>query len=309
MSRLTVAAVQAHPVVLDAQACLEKAIGLIGEAAEQGAELIVFPETFVPGYCQWAHSAPFEDEVHKVAYARLADNSLILPDDLDPVAQAATEADATVVLPVTETDPATPGTLYNTMAVLDPDGGYLGHHRKLVPTHHERTVYGYGGGETMRAFETTTRDGTPLRFGGLLCWNNHMPLARYALYQQGIQVYLAPTADDLESWQTAMRFIAHESRCFVVAPALLQHKDDFPADWELADEPAWQAEPGWNERGGTCIVGPDGVYMATPVYEQETILTAEIDLADTIAERQTFDPAGHYARSEVLDLTVHGLEG
>lgn len=301
MVEWTLAAVQAEPVILDADACLEKATRLIERTPQ--ADLIVFPETFVPGYAHWAHDASFEDDAHKALHARLARNSLALPEDLGTIQQAAQDAEATVVLPVTEQVHETPGTLYNTMAVVGPDGTYLGKHRKLVPTHHERTAYGYGDGDTMRAFEV---DGT--RFGGLLCWENFMPLARAALYQQGIQLYLAPTADDLETWQTAMRFIARESRCFVVAPALVQRKASFPADFELAGTPAWEAEDAFNERGGSVILGPDAEILAGPVYEKETVLTATVDLDDAIAERQTFDPAGHFARREVLDLTVHGLE-
>ncbi|MBW3582660.1 MAG: carbon-nitrogen hydrolase family protein [Euryarchaeota archaeon] len=303
MSSLRVAAVQAEPVILDAERSLEKAARLVREAAAEGAKLVVFCETFVPGYAQWAHSARFEDPKHKAAYARLARNSVRVPDDLERIAEVAKATATTVVLPVTEKDPRTPGTLYNTLTVFGPDGRYVGKHRKLVPTHHERTVYGYGGGDTMRAFEV---DG--VRFGGLLCWNNFMPVARYALYRQGIQVYLAPTADDLPSWQTAMRFIARESRAYIVAPALVQRRSSFPDDWELRGEPAWESEDEWNERGGTCIVAPDGEYLHEPVYAQETTLIADLDLDRVVAERQTFDPAGHYAREEVLRLTVTDLE-
>lgn len=298
-----VAAVQAEPVLLDAAKSLEKAVGLVARAADMGAGLVVFPETFVPGYAQWAHSARFEDARHKAVYARLARNSVRVPEDLQQVADAAKTHRTTVVLPVTERDPRTPGTLYNTMVVFGPDGAYLGKHRKLVPTHHERTVYGYGDGDTLRAFEV---DG--VRFGGLLCWNNYMPLARAALYRQGIQIWLAPTADDLDAWQETMRFIARESRCFVVCAALLQRKSSFPEDWELRDDPAWEAEDEWNERGGSCIVGPDGAYLAHPVYQEETILVADLDLDQTVAERLTFDPMGHYGRPEVLRLDVVGLD-
>jgi nitrilase len=301
MTTWTLAAVQAEPAVLDGKACLAKAADLVQHNAE--ADLIAFPETFVPGYAHWAHDASFEDGDHKRLHARLARNSLELPEDLGPVAEAAREAGAVVAFPVTETVADTPGTLYNTIAVIGPDGELMGKHRKLVPTHHERTVYGYGDGYTMRAFE---HEG--VRFGGLLCWENYMPLARQALYEQGIQVYLAPTADDLERWQATMTHIATESRCFVVSPALLQTKSAFPADFELADHPAWQAEPDVNEAGGTAIFAPDGTTLAGPVYEEETVLTVEIDLEETIAERQTFDAAGHFAREDVLDLTVRGLE-
>jgi nitrilase len=301
MSEWTLAAVQAEPEILDSEGCLEKAVGIVERSDE--ADLIAFPETFVPGYAQWAHDAAFEDEDHKAAYARLAANTLQVPEDLAPIQEAAREAHATVVFPVTETVPQTPGTLYNTMTVIGPEGTYLGKHRKLVPTHHERTVYGYGDGDTMRAFEA---EGT--RFGGLLCWENYMPLARAALYEQGIEVYVAPTADDLESWQTTMKHVARESRCFVVAPALLQRKASFPDDFELAHRPTWEREPAFNERGGSVIVGPDGEVLAGPIYEKEAVVTATVDLADVVAERQTFDPAGHFGRSEVLDLTVRGLE-
>lgn len=301
MTEWTLAAVQAEPEILDARACIEKACELIEQASE--ADLIAFPEAFVPGYPQWTHDASFESDAHKALHARLAHNSPRVPEDLAPVQQAAAQAQATVTLPVTETEPDTPGTLYNTMAILGPEGDYLGKHRKLVPTHHERAVYGYGDGSTMRAFEV---DGT--RFGGLLCWENYMPLARAALYQQGIQLYLAPTADDLDTWQTTMQHIARESRCFVLAPALLQRKSAFPDDFELAHTQAWQQEPEINERGGTMILGPDGQILEGPVWEKEAILTARVDLDESLAERQTFDPAGHFSRPEVLELTVHGLE-
>lgn len=303
MSTLRVAAVQAEPVLMDAKATLSKAVDLIRQAGDKGARLILFPETFVPAYAQWAHSARFEDALHKRAFARLARQSVRVPQDLEVVAAAARRAGATVAIGVTErVDGESPANLYNTLAVFGPYGEFLGKHRKLVPTHHERTVYRYGDGDTLRAFQS---EGT--RFGGLLCWNNFMPLARFALYQQGIQVWLAPTADDLPSWQTAMKYIARESRCFVLSAVLLQRKSHFPDDWELRGDPAWEAENEWNERGGSCIVGPDGEYLVEPVYEEETVLVADCDLDRVVAERLTFDPSGHYARPEVLDLQVRGL--
>jgi len=254
MRELTVAAVQAEPVVLDAEACLAKAAEKVRQLPE--ADLVAFPETFVPGYAHWSHDASFEDDDHKALHARLARNSLRLPEDLGPVREAAREAEAALALPVTERTEETPGTLYNTIAYLGPDGSFLGKHRKLVPTHHERTVHGYGDGAGLRAVETR---GT--RMAGLLCWENYMPLARAALYQQGIEIYLAPTADDLDSWQTTMQHVARESRCFVVAPAILQRKDAFPDDFELADRRSWQEEPRVNEAGGSVILGPDGTVL------------------------------------------------
>lgn len=315
--QLRVACVQAEPVILDAAASLDKAVRLIGAAADQGARFIVFPETFVPGYAQWTHSARFESKPHQALHARLCRESVRVPDDLDGVAAAAHDADVVVVLPVTEVDPRTPGTPYNTMAVFGRapghrPGAFLGKHRKLVPTHHERAAYGYGTGETMRAFAATMTgtDGTSetVRFGGLLCWNNYMPLARAALYAQGIRLYVAPTADDRDpQWQDAMRFIAHESRCFVMGVGLIQRKSSFPHDFELRDTPEWQAEDEWNERGGSCIVAPDGTYVAAPVWKKETLVVGDVDLDATVAARQTFDPSGHYGHRD-LRLDVAGLE-
>ncbi|MGB0651844.1 MAG: carbon-nitrogen hydrolase family protein [Thermoplasmatota archaeon] len=302
------AVVQAEPVILDAQASLEKAARLIAEAAAQGARLCLFPEAFVPAYAHWAHAARFEHPDHQRLHARLVRESVRVPEDLGVIAAAAKEHGIVVALPVTERDPDTPGTPYITMAVFDRDGTYLGKHRKLTPTHHERTVYGYGGGEGLRAFEVTLDD-KRVRMGGLLCWNNFMPLARAALYQQGIQLYLAPTADDRDpEWQEAMRFIAREGRCFVLASCLLQRKTSFPDDFELAGHPEWQAEPEWNERGGSSIVDPWGKERAGPVFEEATILVADVDLDETLAARQTFDAAGHYGRMDVLKLHVEGLD-
>ena len=297
-------------MILDAEATIAKAVQLIADAAAAGARFIVFPETFLPGYAQWAHSARFEDADHKKLHARLVRESVRVPEGLGAIEAAARKAVAVVVFPVTESDARTPGTPYNTMAMFGPDG-YLGKHRKLVPTHHERTTYGYGGGDTMRAFEATlpAAGGTiTVRFGGLTCWNNYMPLARAALYMQGIQIYVAPTADDRPEWQTAMQFIAQESRCFVIAPCLIQRKSSFPADFELGDHPEWQAEKEWNERGGSCIVAPDGSYVAEPVYEKETIVYGDIDMDRVVAERQGFEAMGHYGRGEVLRLQVDGLD-
>ncbi len=316
MAVLRVAAIQAEPVILDAKATLSKACDLIRDAGANGARLAVFPETFVPGYAQWAHSARFEDAAHKKAYARLARNSLVLPRDLAPLQDAARRAGCAIAIGVTERSERTPGTLANTLAYIGADGTFLGKHQKLTPTHHERTVYGYGPGDgsvegsgAPPGTAVTTVKVDDARIGGLLCWNNYMPLARYALYEQGIHVYLAPTADDRPQWQTAMQFIAQESRAFVISPCLLQRKSSFPEDWELRGDPAWESENEWNERGGTSILGPDGAYLAEPVYEQETILYADLDLDRVVEERLTFDPVGHYGRAEVLGLRGSGGPG
>jgi nitrilase len=287
---------------MDAAASVEKAVGLIDRAAKQGAQMVVFAECFIPGYCQWAHSSRFEDAKLKKVHARLIRNSVRVPDDLGAIAEAAKRGKTTVAIGVTERDPVKPAVLFNTLAVFGPEGNFLGKHRKLVPTHHERTVHNYGGGEHLRAFEVNG-----VRFGGLLCWENYMPVARYALYAQGVQIYLAPTADDTPSFQTAVQFIARESRAFVVSPSLLQRKSHFPKDFELRGDPAWEAEGEWNERGGSVILAPGGEVLQGPVYEDETILFADLDLDRVLEERHGFDPAGHFARSDVLRVDVEGL--
>jgi nitrilase len=295
-----VACVQAEPVVLDRAGTLDKLEHVTREAAQAGARLVVFPETFVPAYpsSTWAKAfAGWADPRAKAAFALLARESLAVPGpDCDRLGRIAQENDVWLVTGVNEIDPERPGTIYNSLLYHAPDGSLALHHRKLVPTNHERLVWGQGDGRGLRAIQTDIG-----RIGGLICWENYMPLARFALYESGVEIYVGSTADDGDAWQATLVHIARESRAFVVAPAHFQrasaYPDDFPLQAELGDADVIG-------RGGSAILGPDGAYLAGPLYDEEGILHAELDPARLYEERQRFDPAGHYHRPDVLELTV-----
>jgi nitrilase len=295
-----VACVQAEPVILDRDATLDKLADITAEAAREGAELVVFPETFVSVYPSsiWARAlAGWTDPKAKAAFAQLVRSAVEVPGPAaDRLAAIAREYGVWLVTGVNETDPAHNGTVYNALLYHSPDGTLALKHRKLVPTNHERLIWGQGDGGGLRAFETTLG-----RIGGLICWENYMPLARFALYESGIEIYIASTADDSEAWQSTLVHIARESRSFVVAPCHFQRASSYPADFPLRD-----LIEGLDliSRGGSAILAPDGSYLAGPLYEAEAILYAELDPARLLEERQRFDAAGHYHRPDVLQLTV-----
>jgi len=296
-----VACVQAEPVVLDRAATLDKLAGLTAEAAGAGAQLVVFPETFVPAYPSsvWAKAlAGWADANAKAAFALFSRESVEVPGpDADRLGEIAHERGVWLVTGVSERDPARPGTLYNALLYHAPDGRLALHHRKLVPTNHERLIWGPGDGGGLRAIETGFG-----RIGGLICWENYMPLARFSLYESGVEIYLASTADDGERWQATLVHIARESRAFVVAPAHFQRASAYPDDFPLRELIAGHEIIG---RGGSAILAPDGSYLEGPLYDAEGILYAELDPARLWEERQRFDPAGHYHRPDVLGLTVN----
>jgi nitrilase len=297
---VTVACAQVEPVVLDREATLDRLAERTAEAAGAGAELVVFPEAFIPAYPSsvWARAlAGWADPRAKSAFARLAAESVEVPGPAaDRLAAVAREHGIWLVTGVTEVDPERPGTLYNTLLYHDPEGSLALHHRKLVPTNHERLVWGQGDGRGLRAIETGFG-----RLGGLICWENYMPLARFSLYESGVELYVASTADDADEWQATLVHIARESRCFVIAPAHFQRAAAYPDDFPLREELAGIDVIG---RGGSAILGPDGAYLACPLYDEEGILYAELDPARLLEERQRFDPAGHYHRPDVLKLEV-----
>jgi nitrilase len=298
--KVTVACVQAEPVILDRDATIERLAARTAEAVREGAALVVFPEAFIPAYPSsvWAKAlAGWADPRAKAAFARLAEEAVAIPGPAaDALAEAAQRNGVVLVTGVTELDPARPGTLYNTLLGYGPDGSLVLRHRKLVPTNHERLVWGPGDGAGLRAVETPIG-----RVGGLICWENYMPLARFALYESGIEIYLASTADDGDEWQATLVHLARESRSFVVSPSHFQRAASYPDDFPLRDLLDGVDTIG---RGGSAILGPDGAYLAGPLYDEEGILYAELDPARLYEERQRFDPAGHYHRPDVLALTV-----
>jgi len=300
-----VACVQAEPVVLDREATIEKLAALTGEAAGAGAQLVVFPETFLPAYpsSSWAkYLAGWADPRAKGAFAMLARESVEVPGPAaDRLGEIARENEVWLVTGVNERDPAKPGTLYNALLYHSPEGELALHHRKLVPTNHERLIWGQGDGGGLRALQTSIG-----RIGGLICWENYMPLARFSLYESGVEIYIASTADDGDAWQATLVHIARESRAFVVAPSHFQRAGSYPDDFPLKDELAGLDVIG---RGGSAILAPDGSYLAGPLYGEEGILYADLEPQRLDEERQRFDPAGHYHRPDVLELKVTPRKG
>jgi nitrilase len=291
-----VACVQVEPVILDRDATIEKLARFTAEAAQNGAQLVVFPETFIPAYpsSRWAKAlAGWADPRAKEAFALLRRESLEVPSDAERrLGEAAREHGVWLVTGVNEVDPVKPGTIYNSLLYHSPDGTLAEHHRKLVPTNHERLIWGQGDGRGLRAFET------PLgRLGGLICWENYMPLARFSLYESGVEIYIASTADDGDAWQATLVHIARESRAFVVAPSHFQRAESYPDDFPLHELLDGVDLLG---RGGSAILGPDGGYLAGPLYGEEGVLYADLEPDRLYEERQRFDPAGHYNRPELL---------
>jgi nitrilase len=297
---VTVACVQAEPVILDRDATIEKLAAIAAEASGKGAKLLVFPEAFIPAYPSsiWARAlAGWAEPGAKEAFALLARESLEIPSEAaDRLGEIAREHEVWLVTGVTERDPERPGTLYNTLLYHAPDGSLALKHRKLVPTNHERLVWGQGDGEGLRAIETEIG-----RIGGLICWENYMPLARFALYESGVEIYIASTADDGDLWQATLVHIARESRAFVISPSHFQRASSYPEDFPLA---RLLEDVDVVGRGGSAILAPDGSYLAGPLYDEEGILYAELDPTRLDEERQRFDPAGHYHRPDVLGLRV-----
>jgi nitrilase len=296
-----VAAAQAAPVFLDRQATLEKACDLVARAGQEGARLIVFPEAFFPAYPDWVWVVPGgRGDVLDELYSALIENSVAIPDDVTrKLGQAAKKAKIHVAVGVNERNQeASNGSLYNTLLYIDDSGEIMGKHRKLIPTAGERTVWAQGDGSTLAAYDTPL--GT---LGGLICWENYMPLARQAMYAWGTQIYLAPTWDRGELWVATLRHIAKESGAYVIGCCMALHLDDIPD--ELAFKKLYPEGTEWINTGGSCIISPRGEIVAGPVYAKEEILYAEVDLGLTRASKRMFDVAGHYARPDVFGFTVN----
>jgi nitrilase len=288
-----VACVQAEPVLFERAATIDKLELLAAEAAGAGARLALFPEAFIPAYpsSRWArHLAGWDGDARPI-YARLARESITIPGpDADRLGEIARTNALWLAVGANELER---GTIYNSLLIYSPEGELAIHHRKLMPTNHERLVWGLGDGKGL---ETVATDFGAV--GGLICWENLMPLARFALYQAGVEVYLAPTADDSEDWHESMRHIARESRSFVLSCCVFQRVSSFPDDVPLADGGDLVG------RGGSAILAPDGSYLAGPLWDEEGILYADLDPQRLYEARQRFDPAGHYHRPDVLRLEI-----
>jgi nitrilase len=297
-----VAAVQATPVYLDREATVDKACKLIAEAGIAGAALVVFPESFVPAYPDWVWAVPpGQTGLLDQMYTRLLDNAVDIPGPAtEKLGRAAKRANAHVVMGVTEraTD-GSGGSLYNTLVYIDSRGEIMGKHRKLVPTGAERLVWAQGDGSTLAAYDTPFG-----KLGGLICWENYMPLARYAMYAWGTQIYVAPTWDRGEPWLSTLRHIAKEGRAFVIGCCMTLRRRDIEKN--AADVmPFYKGLRDWINGGDSAIVDPEGQFVAGPLSREEGILYADVDRARLRGPKWMLDVAGHYARPDVFELTVH----
>ena len=298
-----VAVVQAAPLLFDREASVAKACQLVADAAAQGAKLIVFPEAFIPAYPRglgFGAVVGSRSADGRRTWERYWANSVDVPGPAtEALGAAAREAGAYLVIGVVERDTQfSRGTLYCSLLYYGPQGQILAKHRKLKPTAAERLIWGEGDGSTLSVLDTELG-----KIGGLICWENYMPLARMALYGKGVELYVAPTADARDSWQATLRHIACEGRCFVLGCNQFVTKSMYPAELEgledLADAPEVLC------RGGSAIVSPLGEYVSGPLYDEEGMLIADLDLAEVAQSKFDLDVVGHYARPDVFQLMIN----
>ena len=297
------AVIQAASVLFDRQATVAKACRLIKEAGENGAQLLLFPEAFIPAYprgLNFGMVVGSRTPEGRLTWQRYWENSVDVPGPAtEALGEAAREAGVYLAMGVIERDSQySRGTLYCSLLYFGPDGTLLGKHRKLKPTGAERLIWGEGDGSTLTVLDTELG-----RMGGLICWENYMPLARMAMYGKGVELYLAPTADQRDTWQATLRHIACEGRCFVLGCNQFVTKEMYPQD--LAGIEELDDLPQILSRGGSAIISPLGEVLAGPLYDQEGILYAELDLAEIGRGKLDFDVVGHYARSDIFQLTVN----
>jgi nitrilase len=301
--KVKVAVVQAAPVFFNRQATIEKACDLISEAAEQGAQLILFPEAFVPAYPRglaFGTVVGSRNPQGRRIWQSYWENTVEVPGPATAkLSDAARKAKVYLAMGVIERDVMrSSGTLYCTILYFGPDGRLLGKHQKLKPTAAERLIWGEGDGSTLTVVETEIG-----KIGGLICWENYMPLARMAMYNKGVELYLAPTADARDTWQATLRHIACEGRCFVLGCNQYMTKDMYPSDLKELKE--LNEQPEVMCRGGSAIISPLGKVLAGPLFDQEGILFADLDLAEITRSKFDFDVVGHYARPDVFQLMVN----
>ncbi len=296
-----VAIVQSPPILLHREATIEKVVSSIGEAAKAGASLIVFPEAYVPGYPTWIWRLRHGDDMGLSGeiHTRLRENAVDLArEHLRPVQDAAAKCGATIVLGINEVDSEFSGTtLFNTVVMIGADGNLLNRHRKLMPTNPERMVWGMGDASGLRVVNTPAG-----RIGSLICWESYMPLARYALYAQAIEIYVAPTWDAGESWIVTMRHIAREAGCWVISTATAMQGSDIPVDFPERDTLFKPEE--WINNGDAIVVKPTGAIAAGPLNREKGILYADLDKEVARRARRSLDVCGHYSRNDVFTFSV-----
>ena len=297
------AIVQTAPVFLNKVKTIELAVSKVKEAANKGAELVVFTEAFIPGYPAWIwRLRPGGDwNLSEQLHERLLNNAVNMQsEDLDPLYEAAKKYHVTIVCGIEERDhELSRATLYNSVIVIGPDGSLLNKHRKLMPTNPERMVWGFGDGSGLKVVDTPAG-----RLGALLCWENYMPLARYALYSQGIELYIAPTYDSGDDWISSLQHIAREGCCWVIGCGNLMKGSDIPADFPEKDSLYPNTEE-WINPGDSVVIAPGGEIIAGPMREESGLLFCEIDPAKVGIARRALDVTGHYSRPDIFQLHVN----
>ncbi len=297
---IKVAAAQITPVYLNKQKTVEKACAIIKEAAENGAKLVVFPEAFIPGYPDWIWLIPNSKSTDlNSLYTELVENSISIPDNsTDLLCKAAKENKINVVMGMNERNTeSSNSSLFNSLLFINDQGKIIGKHRKLIPTGGERLIWSRGDGSTLKTYHTSIG-----KIGGLICWENFMPLARYALYENGTQILVTPTWDKSPNWLISLQHIAREGGMFIISACMALKKEDIPDEYSFKN--LYPADRKWINSGNSCIVGPNGKIIAGPLEAKEGILYADIDLEEIISVKRMFDAAGHYSRPDVFNFEV-----
>ncbi|TMG81950.1 MAG: carbon-nitrogen hydrolase family protein [Betaproteobacteria bacterium] len=301
MSRIAV--IQKAPSLLDRERTMRDAVDAVDEASRSGAELVVFPETFIPGYPVWIWRLRPGTDAAIIAklHSRLVSNAVdVSRGDLTPLCEAAKRNKVSVVCGIDERDHDTSrGTLYNAVVLVGTDGAIIAKHRKLMPTNVERTVWGFGDGSSVNVVDTPCG-----RVGVLICWESYMPLARFALYAQGIELYIAPTYDSGDDWIGTLQHIAREGCCWVIGSGTVLRASDLPADFPSRDALYPDADE-WINDGDSVVVAPGGKIVAGPMRRETGILYADVSIDAVVAAKRRIDVAGHYARPDVFQLHVN----
>ena len=300
--KLKVSIVQDSPILFDLEKTMDKTIQLTREAASKGSKLVVFPESFIPCYPRgltFGMTIGSRTKEAREDYRRYFENSVAVPGpEIDQLAELTKELQIYLSIGVTEKNgQGLDGTLYCTNLFFGPDG-YLGRHRKLKPTAGERVIWGEDDGSTITVVDTPYG-----KMGSLICWENYMPLARMAMYLKGVNLYIVPTADQREVYQSTLRHIAFEGRCFVLMSNQYVEKSMYPTDLKYYKD--LENEPEVMSRGGSCIINPYGEYVAGPLFDKAGIITAEIDLDMIVESKFDWDPVGHYNRPDIFDFKIN----
>ncbi|NKI27135.1 carbon-nitrogen hydrolase family protein [Arenibacter sp. 6A1] len=295
---VTVAAAQLSPIFLDKNKTVDKACEAILEAGKNGAELLVFPEAFIPAYPDWVWLIPnSKGAVLNELYIKLVENAVSIPDKTtDRLCKSAKAAGINVVMGMNERNSETSGTsLYNSLLFINDQGIILGKHRKLIATGGERLIWAQGSGSTLRSYDTSVG-----KIAGLICWENYMPLARNAIYESGAQILISPTWDKSTNWLQSMQHVAREGGLFVISNCMALRLDNIPDKYSF--KTLYPEGREWINTGNSCIIAPNGEVLAGPLEAEEGILYASIDLQQIIASKRMFDVVGHYSRPDVFEF-------